>query len=71
MSGEFGAGMSALWMASAEASSTRRVRRVKTERIKKITSRRVSNRKIVRLRRMVVAVLEGRYAERWYRVCPR
>lgn len=37
MRGEFGAGISAEWMASASPSSTSSVRRVKTERTRKMT----------------------------------
>ena len=68
MRGEFGAGISALWMASAEPSSTRRVRRVKTERIKNIIIKRLIIRKMVRPRRMVTAVL-GADSEIRRRVC--
>ena len=58
--GEFGAGISAGWIASAAPSSTRRVRRVKTERIRKMIIRRFIRRKIVRPRRMIVVVGGGR-----------
>ncbi len=69
MSGELGAGISALWIVSAEPSSTRRVRSVKTERIRRTTIIRTNMRKMVRGRRMTVAVL-GRVGEvvSWSRV---
>ena len=51
--------MSAEWIASAAPSSTRRVRRVKTERIKKMTIRRFIRRKIVRPRRIIVVAGGG------------
>jgi len=53
MRGELGAGISALWIESAEPSSKRRVRRVKTERMRKRTMRVFIRRKILRARRMV------------------
>ncbi len=53
MRGELGAGISALWIESAEPSSKRRVRRVKTERTRKRTMRVLMKRKILRARRMV------------------
>lgn len=52
-------------MASAEASSKRRVMRVKTKRIRRKIIREVNIRKIVKARRMVVAVLGVRGAEKW------
>ena len=61
--GEFGAGISAGWIASAEPSSMRRVRRVKTERIRKMIIRRFIRRNTVRPRRMIVVVGGGR---RWW-----
>lgn len=63
MSGELGAGISAGWIASAAPSSTRRVRRVKTERMRKAMRRTLRIRKIVRPRRMVVVeAVVGRMA---------
>ena len=53
MRGEFGAGISALWMASVEPSSMRRVRRVKTLWTRKVTMRAFMKRKMARPRRMV------------------
>lgn len=53
--GELGAGISGLWMASAEPSSIKRVRRVKTLRTRKAMMRRLTVRKMARPRRMIVA----------------
>ena len=53
MRGELGAGISAGWIASAAPSSTRRVRRVKTERIRNATRRQLRTMNMVRPRRMV------------------
>lgn len=50
---EFGEGMSERRMASAEASSKRRVRRVKTERTRKAMMMKLTSRKMKTPRRMV------------------
>ena len=57
--GEFGAGISAEWIASAEPSSTRSVRRVKTERIAKTIRQKVIMRKKRVGRRMVGVVFQS------------
>lgn len=57
--GELGAGISGLWMASAEPSSINRVRRVKTLRTRKAMIRRLMVRKMARPRRMIVDDVVG------------
>ena len=52
---ELGAGSSERWIASAEASSIRRERRVETECRRKVTKTRVTIRKMMCARRMTVA----------------
>ena len=59
MRGEFGAGISAGWIASVEPSSTRRVRRVKTERTRKATMKQFMMRNMRRARRIVAVVGGG------------
>ena len=54
MRGELGAGISAECMASANPSSKRRVRRVKTERMRKMTIRAFIERNMMRPLRMLV-----------------
>ena len=53
MRGELGAGISAGCIASALPSSTSRVRRVKTERMRKAMRRQLTTTKMVRPRRMM------------------
>lgn len=53
INGEFGAGISERRMASAEASSTKRVKRVKTLLTRKTTMRKLISRKTIKPRRML------------------
>ena len=53
MRGEFGAGISALRIASAEPSSTNKVRRVKTLRTRTATMKTLMTRNAMRPRRMI------------------
>lgn len=60
MDAEFGAGISELWMVSAEPFSTKRVRRVKTLWMRKVTMRALIKRKMARPRRMFAVRRAGR-----------
>ena len=57
MLGEFGAGISKLWMASAEPSSIKSVRRVKTLWMRKVIMRTLMKRKMARPRRISAVVM--------------